>query len=59
MRGLEAVGRVPEEDHAQHGHEVVAGGELGVGAEVVRGLPEVGFELLDVFEGSVVLGEMV
>lgn len=50
--GLEAVGGVAQEDHPQHGHEVVAGGELGVGAQVVRGLPEVGFEFFDVFEAA-------
>ena len=53
VRSLEAVGRMAQEDHAQHRHEVIAGGELGIGAEVVRGLPEVGFELLDVFEAVV------
>ncbi len=42
-----------EAAHPQHGHEVVAGGELGVGAKVVRGLPEVGFDFLDAFEGLV------
>ena len=49
-RCLEAVGSVAQEDHAQDGHEVVAGGQLGVGAEVVGGLPEVGFELFYAFE---------
>lgn len=56
--GLEAVGGVAEEDDAEHRHEVVAGGELGVGAEVVRGLPEVGFELVDVLEGAAVHGRV-
>ena len=46
--GVEAVGGVAEEDDAQDGHEVVAGGELGIGAEIVGGFPEVGFELLEV-----------
>lgn len=45
------MGRVAEENHAQHRHKVLAVGEVGVGAEFVSGLPEVGFELLDVFEG--------
>src|SRR6266545_7652478 len=40
-----------QEDHAQHWHKVVAGGQLGVGTEVVRRLPEVSFEFFDVFEG--------
>ncbi len=31
-RIVESIGSVPEEDDPQHGHEVVAGGELGVGA---------------------------
>ena len=48
---VEAIGGVAEEDDPQHGHEVVAGSEFGVGAEVIGGLPEVGFELLDVLEG--------
>ena len=50
---LKAIGGVTEKDHAQDRHEVVAGGELRVGAEVVRGFPEVGFELFDVIEGFV------
>ncbi len=37
------------EYHTRHRHEVVARGELGVGAQIVRGLPEVGFEFLDIF----------
>src|SRR2546430_6400366 len=52
LRHLEPVRRVPEEDHAQHRHEVVARGELGVGAEVVRGLPEGGLELLKILVGA-------
>ena len=48
---LETIGRVTEEDYPQHRHEVVTRRELRVGPEVVCGLPEVGFELLDVVEG--------
>ena len=51
--GLETVGGMTEEDHSQHWHEVVAGCELRVGAEVVRRFPEVGFKFFDVFEGLV------
>ena len=29
---LEPVGCMPQEDHPQHRHEVVAGGQLGIGA---------------------------
>ena len=50
---FKAIGRVAEEDHPQDRHEVVAGGKLRVGAEVVRRFPEVGFELFDVIEGFV------
>ena len=53
MGGIETVGRMAQEDHAQYRHEVVAGGELGIGAEVIGGFPEVGFELLDILEGVV------
>jgi hypothetical protein len=42
-----AIRGVPEEDDAEHRHAVFAGGELGVGAEVVGGLPQIGFELFD------------
>jgi hypothetical protein len=37
---VEAIRRVAQEDHPEHWHEVVTGGELGVGAEVVGSLPE-------------------
>ena len=47
---FEPVGCMPEEDHPEDGHEVVARRQLGVGAKVVRRLPEVRFELLDVVE---------
>ena len=50
---LKAVGGETEENHAQHRHEVVAGSEFRVGAEVFRGLPEVGLEFFDVLEGVV------
>ena len=50
---VEAVGGMAKEDHAQHRHEVVAGGKFRVVAEVVRRLPEVGLEFLDVLEGVV------
>ena len=45
------IGRVAQEDHAQHGHAVFAAGELGIGPEVVRGGPEIGFELVDTVHG--------
>ena len=50
-RCLEAIGRMAQEDHAQHRHKIIAGSQLGVGTEVVRRLPEVSFEFFDVFEG--------
>ena len=43
-----AVRRVTQKDDPQHGHAVFAAGEFGVGPEVIRGGPEVGFELFDV-----------
>jgi hypothetical protein len=51
MGSVESVGSVPKEYHAQDRHEVIARRELRVGAEVVRGFPEIVFQLLDVFEG--------
>ena len=51
MCRLETVGRVAQEDHAQHRHEVVAGVELGVGAQIVRRRPQVGLEFFDVLVG--------
>jgi hypothetical protein len=47
-RSFEAVGRMAQEDHAQHRHKIIAGCQLGVGTEVVRRLPEVSFEFFDV-----------
>ena len=41
---VEAIGGVTQKDDAQHGHEIVAGRELGIGAEIVCGFPEVGFK---------------
>lgn len=34
--GVVAVGGVAKEDHAQHRHPVFAGGQFGVGAEIIR-----------------------
>jgi len=48
FRYLEAIGGMPQENDAQDRHEVVAGGELRVGAEIVRRLPEVRFQLVDI-----------
>jgi hypothetical protein len=50
--GIEAVGGVAQEDDAQHGHEIVAGGELRVGAKIVSGRPEVGLELGEIVHES-------
>jgi hypothetical protein len=46
--GLETVVRVAQKDQAEHRHRVFGGGELGVGAQLVGGLPEFVFELLHV-----------
>jgi hypothetical protein len=51
-RRLVPIGGVTQEDDAQVGHEIVAGGQLGVGAEVVRCRPEIRFELVDVLEDT-------
>lgn len=50
LGGVEAISRVTQEDHAKHRHEVVARSELGIGAEVIRGLPEVTLKFLNIFE---------
>jgi len=42
--GIKAVRRMAQEDDPEHRHEVVAGGQLGIRAKIVRRLPEVGFE---------------
>jgi hypothetical protein len=52
-RRFEAIRRMAQEDHPQDRHKVVTGGELGVGPEVVRRFPEVGFEIFDIVEGFV------
>jgi hypothetical protein len=36
---------VSQKNHAQHGHAVFRRGELGVGAEIIGGIPEAGFKL--------------
>jgi hypothetical protein len=46
--GLESVIGVAQEDQAQHRHRVFGGGELGIGAQLVCGLPQFVFELLHV-----------
>jgi hypothetical protein len=51
MRGLSGLPGVSQEDHAEHRHGVLAGGQLGVGAELVGGLPEAGFDLFNVLKG--------
>jgi hypothetical protein len=50
--GIEPVRRMTQEDDAQDWHEVVAGGELGIGAEIVRSFPEIGFKLGEVVHDS-------
>ena len=45
---LEAVVGVAQENQAQHGHRIVSGGELGIGAQLVGRVPKLVFELLDV-----------
>ena len=51
--GLEPVGGVAQEDHTQHRHAVLAGGELGIGAELVRRLPQVIFQFRDIAQRAV------
>ena len=41
---------VPQEDASQHRHTVFARRQLGVGAEIVCRIPEIGFEMRDVGE---------
>ena len=52
LRGVVTVGGVAQEDDAEHRHGVFAGGQLGVGAELVGSLPEAGGR----FRSFVVLG---
>src|SRR5262249_13794118 len=44
------VGGVAQKDHAEHRHAVFTGRELRVSAEIVCGVPEVGFEFFDILE---------
>jgi hypothetical protein len=37
LRGVVTIGGVPQEDHVEHRHGVLAGGQLGVGPELVCG----------------------
>ena len=39
-----------QKDDAQHRHGVFGGGKVGVGAELVGGFPQAGFDLGDVVE---------
>ena len=50
--GVITVGGVAQEDDPQHGHTVFAGGQLGIGPELVGGFPEAGFELVNALEGA-------
>ena len=45
---------MPEKDDAQHGHEIIAGRQLGVGAKLVGRFPQVGFEFFDIVEHAAV-----
>jgi len=45
-----AVRGVAQEDDAQHRHTVFPCRQLGVGAEIISGVPEIGFQMLDVSE---------
>lgn len=51
QRGLVTVGGVAQKDHAQHGHAIFRGREVGVGPELISGDPQAGFNLRDVVEG--------
>ena len=48
--GVVSVRRVAQEDDAQHRHTIFAGGQLGIGAEIVGGIPEIGFQMLNIGE---------
>ena len=49
--GLLTVDGVPQKNHAQHGHGIFGGREVGVGPELIGGVPQAGFNLRDVVEG--------
>ncbi len=51
QRGLITVGGVPQKNHAQHRHGIFGGREVGVGSELIGGIPQAGFNLRDVVEG--------
>ncbi len=48
---LVAVAGVTEKDDAKHRHAVLAGSQFGVGPKLVGRLPEMGFDLFNIFEG--------
>jgi nitric oxide reductase NorD protein len=47
---VETRGCVPEEDQPHDGHEIFIGGQIRIGAEAIRELPEIGLEFLDADE---------
>jgi hypothetical protein len=50
QRRVVTVRGVTQKDDAQHRHTVFACGQLGVGAKIISGVPEIGFQMLDVSE---------
>ena len=44
-----------QEDDAQHGHEIVAGGELGVGPEIIGCFPKISFKFGEIFHVEIEL----
>ncbi|HEX9047703.1 MAG TPA: hypothetical protein VF988_11820 [Verrucomicrobiae bacterium] len=41
----EAVGGMAQKNNAQNGHKIGIGRQLGIGAEIIRGIPEISFKL--------------
>ena len=52
QRGVIAVAGLAQEDHTQHGHALLAAGQLGVGAQLVGGCLQAGFDLGQVIQGA-------
>jgi hypothetical protein len=50
MGHIEAVGRVPQKDHSQNRHEIIAGSKLGICPQIIGGFPKIGLEFFDILE---------
>jgi hypothetical protein len=53
QHGVVAVGGVAQKNDAEDRHAILAGSEFRIGPELVGGLPERGFDFLDIVQGVV------